>query len=151
EGIGISSAFSFGSPQSVSIKNSIAAGASTADINLNGAGITAHVDHSNYDTPVTAGGATLADDGGNQTLAPTFANAAAGDFHEAAGSPTIDQGTSTDPLGLLGSAEVDNQARVQGAATDIGADEFVPPDTTAPDTAISKGPKKRSHKRKAKI
>ena len=115
--------------------------------------------HSNYVT-TDAGGAgtattTPAGSGTNQTAAPLFANAANGDFHEAAGSPTIDAGTGDSQLG---SADIDGEARSQGAVPDIGADEFVPTlppaangDRFPPDTKILKGPKKRTKKRKAKF
>jgi hypothetical protein len=92
---------------------------------------------------------------GNQTGPPLFANEAAGDFHQLAGSPTIDAGTGDSQLG---SADIDGEARSQGAVPDIGADEFVPTlppaangDRFPPDTKILKGPKKRTKKRKAKF
>ena len=62
--------------------------------------------------------------GGNQDVEPLFAAPASLDFHQLAGSPTIDAGVVTP---LLGSADVDGQPRTQGSAPDIGADEFVPP------------------------
>ncbi|MFI5028165.1 MAG: hypothetical protein ACHQCF_04185 [Solirubrobacterales bacterium] len=69
---------------------------------------------------------------GNQTAAPLFVNAAAGDFHEVAGSPTIDGGLADSQTGSL---DLDGHVRAQpgclGAASvpDIGAYEISP---TAP-------------------
>lgn len=60
----------------------------------------------------------------NQTAAPTFVDAAAGDFHEAAGSVTIDAGLANVANGPL---DFDGEAREFGAAIDIGADEYHPP------------------------
>jgi hypothetical protein len=81
---------------------------------------------SNYRADKTSG--LVTDAGNNQTdVNPLFVHsAAAGGFEQAAGSPTIDAGTS-DPL--LGSFDLDGDARSLGAAPDIGADEFVPPDS----------------------
>jgi hypothetical protein len=99
------------------------------------------LDHSNYATEAEegAGTATVTDpgSGANQTVAPLFVNAAGGDFHQRARSPTIDAGAA-DPL--LGPVDLDGQPRSQGAAPDIGADEFKPsppPPPAAPDTAIT--------------
>jgi hypothetical protein len=78
----------------------------------------------------------------NQSASPLFANAGAGDFHQVAGSPTIDAGAGGAGVGTL---DLDGQARVQGAAPDIGADEFVPPPATQPGQpgAIPQPPAKR--------
>ncbi|MGZ5340071.1 MAG: hypothetical protein ACXWED_01500 [Solirubrobacterales bacterium] len=94
-----------------------------------GASATATLDHSNYSAVAVgmAGGTesvTPASGVGsnptNQTALPVFA----GDgFHVLSGQ-TIDAGGSAS---LLGSADVDGEARVQGAAIDIGADEVTPP------------------------
>lgn len=94
--------------------------------------------------------------GDNQTAEPVFVNAASGDFHQVLGSPTIDAGTGGLGLGTL---DFDRQARVQGPAPDIGADEFPqssPPgggggDNDPPETTITKAPKKKTKKRKAKF
>jgi hypothetical protein len=53
-----------------------------------------------------------------------FANAAAGDFHQVAGSPTINAGAD-DPLN--GVTDLEGKPRLFGAHTDIGADEYAPP------------------------
>ena len=78
--------------------------------------------------------------GGNQEAEPLFAAPASLDFHQLAGSATIDAGVA---IPFLGTADPDGHARTLGAAPDIGADEFPPPppppppptgntDTTAP-------------------
>lgn len=96
---------------------------------------------------------------GNQTAVPLFVNSGALDFHQAAGSPTIDAGALD---GSSGSTDFDGEARTMGAAPDIGADEFfvaalptappaAPADTTAPQTRIVKKPKRKSRVRRAKF
>jgi Ca2+-binding RTX toxin-like protein len=61
------------------------------------------------------------DRGGNQTnVDPVFANPSAGDYHQLPTSPTIDAGIIDS---LLGSFDVDGEARVMGQAPDIGGDE----------------------------
>jgi hypothetical protein len=65
----------------------------------------------------------------NQTAAPAFVDAAAGDFHEAAGSVTIDAGVAEVANGTL---DFDGDARELGAAVDIGADEYLPPSPPPP-------------------
>jgi hypothetical protein len=81
------------------------------------------VSNSNFDTVKQEGASTITDAGGNQTAPPLFLNAANGDYREAAGSPTIDAG-STDQIGSL---DLDGSPRALGSAPDIGAFEFVPP------------------------
>ena len=65
---------------------------------------------------------------------PLFANAAAGDFRELAGPPTVNAGTVAAGMGSL---DLDRQPRTQGSAPDIGAYEL---DEIAPDTTITAGP-----------
>ena len=91
--------------------------------------------HSNYSTVGTSLSAgtnfsyTQPGTNGNQTAEPLFVNAAAGDFHQLAGSPTIDAGVA-DPL--IGGTDLDGNPRSQppcigGApAPDIGAYEIAP-------------------------
>jgi hypothetical protein len=85
---------------------------------------------SNSSTTGTAASTTPAGTNGNQTVAPLFANAAAGNFHELAGSPTIDAGVA-DPL--LDGLDLDRTARSQATCLggapkpDIGAYEAAPP------------------------
>ena len=103
-------------------------------------------DHSNLDTMTGAVSAT-----NSQTTPPLFVNAAAGDYHEALGSPTIDTGVNdpangeTDlegnPRALPGSVGCGGPERP--AITDIGAYEHVPilppcPAPAPPDTQITK-------------
>jgi hypothetical protein len=78
--------------------------------------------NSNFDTSIASGSATITG-GNNQTTPPLFVSAAAGDFRPAAGSPTIDAG-STDQIGTV---DLAGNPRALGAAPDIGAYEFVPP------------------------
>lgn len=88
-------------------------------------------DHSNYvNSSVTGPHATFTDLGGRQTTAPVFVDAAAGNLRQAASSPTRDAGA---PVAGLSATALDGQARVQGSAPDIGADEFaVAPSTLTP-------------------
>ena len=67
--------------------------------------------------------------GGNQDTEPLFASPPALDIHQLAGSPTIDAGVATRQLGT---GDIDSQARTQGSAPDIGADEYVPPPPPPP-------------------
>jgi hypothetical protein len=86
-------------------------------------GATVAATHSNFVNvkPGTAG--KLVDGGGNQTAAPLFVNAEAGNYREAPGSPTIDAGLG----GELGPLDLEGNPRAQGAAPDIGAFEISPP------------------------
>jgi hypothetical protein len=111
------------------------------------------LDHSNYATEFeTTGGtgvsATVTDPGTgtNQTAAPLFVNAGAGDFHQQAGSPTIDAGAVD---AFSGPTDIDGDARtlegdgVCPTAPDIGADELIgsgPIDCDPPETSIVGGP-----------
>ena len=82
--------------------------------NANGYGPNAHV--------------TPAGSGENQPRRRPSATPAAGDYREAAGSPTIDAGADS---GLNGTVDIDGDARTVGK-TDIGADEFVTPPAGGP-------------------
>jgi hypothetical protein len=89
------------------------------------------VGHSNWLGGSTSGtNASIADAGSNQTSAPAFVDAAAGDYRQAPGSPTIDAGLNEF---LNGPIDVDGDPREIGK-TDIGADEFfvAPAATTGP-------------------
>ena len=77
-------------------------------------------------------------------MPPAFP-AAGDDFHQLGSSPTIDAGTVD---GLLGAADLDGEARVQGTAPDIGADEAVPATTGNP--APGPSPAKKCKKKKKK-
>jgi Ca2+-binding RTX toxin-like protein len=83
--------------------------------------------NSNYspaNVEVIGAGAQLNDLGGNQSATPVFANFAGSDFHQLAGSPTINAGFADPQLGVT---DIDGNARTLGGAPDIGADEYVPP------------------------
>jgi hypothetical protein len=70
---------------------------------------------------------------GNLCSSPLLVNPAAGDARETAASPTIDKGSNAlIPAGLT--TDFDGNARIQGAAVDMGADELAGPagDTNAP-------------------
>lgn len=90
---------------------------------------TVTLDHSNYDTVTLWGSGTPTvtdpNTANNQVAEPVFVDAVAGDFHQAAASPTIDAGA----LGpSSGTTDLDGDPRTLGLAPDIGADEYVPPD-----------------------
>jgi Ca2+-binding RTX toxin-like protein len=84
-----------------------------------------NVSYSNFRTTATFGSpASVNNLGHNQTALPKLADPGAGDFHQVAGSPTIDKGV---PGNDIGTTDLDGDPRVLGFAPDIGADEFVPP------------------------
>jgi hypothetical protein len=85
--------------------------------------------HSDVGTPSTSGGATVVTTDADITTAPLFADAATDDFHELAGSPTIDTGLDS---ALDGPVDFDGLPRMAGAATDMGAFEVQPPVVVAP-------------------
>ena len=162
--------FSSGVAQADSIHNSILRGTSidlAADIGgppppPPATSVTVDIDHSNYVTspplPLPAG-VTINDNGGNQSAAPLLASEAAGDFHELAGSPTIDAGAV---VGGLGPLDLDGESRSQGSSPDIGADELTvaappqtpiaaaptPPSTTSTAKKCKKGYKLKTVKTK---
>ena len=74
----------------------------------------------------TGASITNAGTGANQTVAPSLVDPTGGDFHQVAGSVTIDHG-ATDAL--LGTTDTDFEARSQNGVPDIGADEFNIPAT----------------------
>jgi hypothetical protein len=91
--------------------------------------LTVNVSHSNYSSADVDTGsddvsmANLNADGTNQTGPPLFAGAAAGDFHQAFGSVTIDGGANSV---ANGTTDFDGDARTLNGTTDIGADESIP-------------------------
>jgi hypothetical protein len=143
----------------VDAKNVIAKGGASfpsADVRASasqGGSVQVNLASSNYATEFenVSSGSTVAavtdpGTGTNQTAAPVFVNAGAGDFHQAAGSPTIDAGVLD---GFTGTGDFDGDARtlegdgVCPTAPDIGADEFIgagPIDCDPPETTISGGP-----------
>jgi hypothetical protein len=121
--------------------------------------VAVNLEHSNYETTGLGGTSvrTITDPStnANQTTAPLFVDAPAGDYRQAAGSPTIDAGQSDI---FSGTADFERQARPSGAANDIGADEYLAPpapggpsgaDTTPPAGKIVKKPARRTSRRKA--
>jgi hypothetical protein len=115
--------------------NSIFHGAHDIGADRLAGSITFTLDHSNYATVENSGGATIpaAGSGTNQKAAPLFVNAAAGDFREAAGSPTIDAGAlnaENGPADLAGSprnvSAVPACTEPHEGPPDIGAYELVP-------------------------
>ena len=79
------------------------------------------------DSDSATGGTTCGS--GNQFLPPQFVNAAAGDFRQGAGSPTIDAGV-TDPAN--GPLDLDGNGRTANGRTDIGAYEHQPGSSAPP-------------------
>lgn len=114
----------YGQIQTATIRNTIARG-TAAGIRVEGSNdgglVTADVASSNFDTATETilGDDALVLGAGNQTGSPLFADAAAGDFRQLPGSPTIDAG---DPAGIS-AQDFDGQPRAMGPAPDIGADE----------------------------
>jgi hypothetical protein len=80
------------------------------------------IDHSNFG--FQGGSGQIVKGPGNQQLVGGPKFVAPGDYHIAAGSITIDKGADD---ALNGSNDVDGNPRTLGQATDMGADEFVPP------------------------
>jgi hypothetical protein len=159
---GVRSDVADGSTQTVILRNVIARG-TASDIHAINDGtsgddnVDVDVAFSNYSSIVEASpDADVVEGPGNQSATPLFANPGPTvlDFHQLSASPTIDAGTAS---AALGSADIDGEARSQGAAPDIGADEFTVPiaappgDNFPPDTGIRKGPKKKTFKRHVKF
>jgi hypothetical protein len=88
-----------------------------------------YMTHSDYASPTGAGDVSNTSEGGNVKVPPLFANAAAGDFRELVGSPTIDAGLNQPADGTL---DFEGNPRQFGASTDIGAYEFSPRPTCNP-------------------
>jgi hypothetical protein len=83
---------------------------------------------------------TIVDGDGNIAADPLFADAAGGDFHPVAGSPTIDAGdplASADPK--VGPLDLDGLTRILGSRIDMGPFEFVPSGSGATDTRSGGG------------
>ena len=128
--VAVRSNAAFGAQATVNAINTIADGTlDDVSAQSNGsAGTTATVNigYSNFATSSASGtGASVnpSPAGSNQTAAPGFVDRAAQNYHQAAGSPTIDAGI-TDPAN--GALDFEGEPRALGASTDIGADEFVP-------------------------
>jgi hypothetical protein len=124
----------------VTISNSIIRSAAGADLIVeeSSGSAAATLDHSNYGSVQLGGSATATAAGSatNQTAAPSFVDVATNNFHEVAGSPTIDVGSDSSANGTL---DLDGNTRDVGAHTDIGAYEFLiaPSASTAAATAVT--------------
>jgi hypothetical protein len=125
ETFGVTASFSYAGepgPYTLNARNVIASG-DGADLRTAGGekGV-GHfqISNSNFETTKFEPGSTISGSG-NQAAPPLFVDAAAGDYHEAPGSPTIDAGADD---GLLGALDLGGGPRILGAAPDIGAYEF---------------------------
>jgi hypothetical protein len=152
QGEGIHVEASGGGVNTIDAKNVIAIGDgfdAEADQSTGGSATLAF-QHSNYDSTNPLNLATITPPGtgtGNQTAAPLFAGAATGDFHQLAGSPTVNAGALVD---LIGTGDFDGDPRVVGTAPDMGADEFVPqttPSISVPSNAFTLGAITRNKKK----
>lgn len=91
---------------------------------FSGGSVSIQLAYCNFASTNAGGGTAISGAGPNQNVRPAFVNAARDDFHEAAGSPTIDGGV-TDPAN--GNTDLGGNPRLTGTATDIGAYEAQPP------------------------
>lgn len=130
----------------VDARNVIASGVA-ADVRSTRSGTSSDSDvsmrTSNYNQVFELGGGDVTNVGSNstnQTAAPLFLDTTT--YRQAPGSPTIDKGATYSDIGT---ADPEGQARVMGAATDIGADEF---DTVPPDVGFLHTPKRKLRKHK---
>jgi hypothetical protein len=141
-GTGIAVVSATGVDEDITVTNSIAdASVDLYAFKQSGGGIARiTLDHSNWTNEATdiasQPGGIVKDNGGNvRFVAAKYV--APGDYHQAAGSPTIDKGAD-DPAN--GPSDPDGDARTLGPATDIGADEFRSPPvvTTGAATGVTK-------------
>ncbi len=129
-GVAVKASVSYHSNASINMVNTIAyAGPGALSLlaetdSSSGAYTSITYTHSAYQSADASGlDAKLVDGGGNHLAQPSFVDAAAGDYRQAAGAWTIDAGLD-DPAN--GDLDVDGDPRTVGT-TDIGADEFVAP------------------------
>jgi hypothetical protein len=134
--------YAFGQAWQAVVKATILRGGG-ADVHAEGDGGHAEADlsYSNYrpaKVAVVGDGVVVGNgDPSNQlTVDPVFVNAAAGNYREAPGSPTIDAGTID---GFSGPRDLDGASRTLGSAPDIGAYEFAPPPAFVPPPVVSTG------------
>jgi hypothetical protein len=157
-GFGIRLDASAGNQDSLDALNVIAVNGVHADTDSSSAvSATMTLSHSNYATATHSGtGATVTPAGasGNQTAAPHLS----GDFHELAGSPTIDAGLAAPGIGSL---DLDRNPRIAPTclggppgAPDIGAYEYTAPPpcplAPAPPAPTPRKKCKKHHKHKHK-
>jgi len=116
-----------GGDNTLDVRNAIASGEENDLRAIDSAFGRAHIAIANSNFDVASGGglSLVKDLGGNQGAPPLYVDAAAGDFREAAGSPTIDAG-ATDQIGEL---DLAGAPRLSGPAPDIGAYELSSPAT----------------------
>ncbi len=134
----------------LNIKNTVATGATDVTAWAAATGTaTLNATTSNYSTTTeeNVGTTTITPPGtaGNQTAEPVLVSPAAGDFHQVLGSPTINGGNDDQGVSAL---DLDGMPRFQGSAPDIGAHEY---DLIAPETTISKQPKRKTESTKATL
>ena len=132
---------------SLDVASSIVAGDGT-DVEtdtMSGASVDVGLAASNFESAIVDPGATVTPPGtgDNQTEDPIFTGFG---LEQAPGSPTVDAGLVD---AETGTTDVYGDARPQGFANDIGADEL--PDTVAPKTRITKKPKRRTRSPRAKF
>jgi hypothetical protein len=166
--VGINANGSFGpNPQVLTVENSIARGSSqdlAASGGTSSGAVVLNVQNSDYGPVFTnAPNAVINDLGGHITDAPSFVNAAGGDFHQLAGSPTIERGAVLAGLSSLdfdGGPRVVNSGSTCTGLPDIGADEFAtdttpaschPPAPPAAATPSAKHKCKKKHKKRAAV
>lgn len=141
-GIGIGVDTAGGSNVTIDAKNVIASG-DVYDVQAKTNGVSdvsiVSLSYSNFASVNSTGpggeSITSPSSASNQGTAPLFVNAAAEDYRQAAGSPTIDAGTLDADTGAI---DLGGDPRPQGPANDIGAYEA--PDSTPPETTITSGP-----------
>jgi hypothetical protein len=126
--IGLRAELVNGGAMTVNARNVIARGAGggvdVAASRVNSGALTVNLANSNFFTRATSAGAASITDPAtqdNQTEPPQLADPEDGNFHQLAGSPTVDAGGG---FSLLGSLDFERQPRIHGAEIDIGADEF---------------------------
>jgi hypothetical protein len=115
-----------GAVHKVTVINSIVRGAPSdffVAVDGGASSVVGTTTHTNYETVAHAGGVTaqVTDDDTKQTAAPVFVDAANGDLHEQAGSPTVDAGLNS---AENGPTDADGTARTVHGTTDIGGFEL---------------------------
>ena len=110
-----------------------------------GASVDVALAASNFESRAIDPGTTITDPAtaGNQTEEPIFVGFG---LEQSPDSPTVDAGIVD---AETGTTDVYGDNRPQGFGNDIGADEL--PDTVAPQTTITKKPKRRTKSRRAKF